>query len=284
MNFDGIAVELFALYNGKPTNSVPLSDRGFAYGDGLFETIKVVDGHAQFLAEHLRRLERDCARLDMALESATLRSEVFSLLSAKSSGVLKIIATRYSTQRGYAASSRARAERFLRFYPQQFPIDIPAREGVAVRLCRQRLSEQAALAGMKHLNRLEQVLARQEWSDNAIAEGLMLDAAGRLIEGTMSNLFLVKSGCVMTPRLHRCGVAGVMRDVIMRQLSERCVPVSETDLTLDDLYAADEVFLSNSLIGIWPVRKIECIHKTIGAVTVAFQTALSNLITEQSIR
>lgn len=277
-------MELFALYNGKPTDSVPLSDRGFAYGDGLFETIKVVDDRAQFLTEHLRRLERDCARLDIGLDTATLRSEVFSLLSAQSSGVLKIIVTRYSTQRGYAASSRARAERFLRFYPQPFPVDVREREGVAVRLCRQRLSEQVALAGMKHLNRLEQVLARAEWSDSAIAEGLMLDTAGRLIEGTASNIFLVKSNAVITPRLHRCGVAGVMREVIMRQLSAQCMPVIEADLTLDDLYAADEVFLSNSLIGIWPVRKIECIHKAIGSVTIAFQTALSNLITEQSVR
>lgn len=277
-------MELFALHNGKPTDKVPFSDRGFAYGDGLFETIKVVDGYAQFLAEHLQRLERDCARLDIDLDCVALRAEVHSLLSLKRSGVsgvLKIIVTRYSAQRGYAAPLHAHAERYLRFYPQPFLQDVRVLEGVAVRLCRQRLSEQASLAGMKHLNRLEQILARAEWSDNAIAEGLMLDTAGRLVEGTMSNVFLVKAGCVLTPRLHRCGVAGVMRDVIMRQLSMQCVPVIEADMTLDDIYVAEEVFLSNSLIGIWPVRKIECIQKNIGDVTIAFQAALNNLIAAQ---
>lgn len=273
-------MELFALYNGKPTDSVPLSDRGFAYGDGLFETIKVVDGEAQFLGEHLRRLERDCARLGIEVDGAILRAEIRSLLSANCSGVLKIIITRYSAQRGYAVAPHSHAERFLRFYPQQFPQDARAVDGVDIRLCRQRLSEQTALAGMKHLNRLEQVLARAEWSDNTVAEGLMLDTRGRVIEGTMSNVFVVKSGRVLTPRLHRCGVAGVMREVIMHQLSIQCAPVMEADLTLDDLSIADEIFLSNSLIGIWPVRKIECIRKAIGGVTISFQNALKHLIAE----
>lgn len=274
-------MELFALHNGKPTDNVPLSNRGFAYGDGLFETIKVAGGRAQFLTEHLQRLERDCARLDIYFDSAALNAEVRSLLSSNNTGVLKIIITRSSAQRGYASPPRARGERFLRFYPQPFPQDERAVDGVAVRLCRQRLSEQSALAGMKHLNRLEQVLARAEWSDNSITEGLMLDTAGRLIEGTMSNVFLVQAGRAMTPRLHRCGVSGVIRGVILNQLSARCVPVIEADLTLDDVYRADEIFLSNSIVGILPVRQIECIRKTVGEITVAFQAALANSIKAQ---
>lgn len=274
----------FALHNGKLTTVVPPANRGFAYGDGLFETIKVIDGRAQFLSEHLQRVQRDCVRLVIDIDRLALESEVASLLSACDSGILKVIITRGSQQRGYAAAPHAPGERFLLFYPQRFVDDTRVRDGVIIRLCRQRLSEQPALAGMKHLNRLEQVLARAEWSDTTIAEGLMLDIAGRLVEGTMSNVFLVRAGRVMTPRLHRCGVAGVMRDVIMRQLSTQCAPVIESDVTLDDLYAADEMFLSNSVIGIWPVRKIECIHKTIGDVTLAFQTALTNLIEARSYR
>ena len=271
----------FALHNGKPTAAVSLANRGLAYGDGLFATIKVSDGRAQFLSEHLQRVQCDCARLDIDLDTIALECEIALLLSAHDSGILKIIITRNSGRRGYAVVPRASAERFLLFYPQRFADDAHAREGVAVRLCRQRLSEQPALAGIKHLNRLEQVLARAEWSDSAIAEGLMLDVAGRLVEGTMSNVFLVRAGRAMTPPVHRCGVAGVMRDVVMHQLSAQCVPVIESDLTLDDLCAADEVFLSNSVIGIWPVRKIECIHKTIGDVTIAFQTALAELVAAQ---
>jgi 4-amino-4-deoxychorismate lyase len=291
-------VELFALHNGIPMAVVSVTNRGFAYGDGLFATIKISDGHPQFLSEHLQRIRRDCVRLNINLDNVALEREIISLLSAQlmstptrflttptqfltthNRGILKVVITRKSNnQRGYAAAPRAAGERFLLFYPLQPTDDVRARDGVAVHLCRQHLSEQHALAGIKHLNRLEQVLARAEWFDSAIAEGLMLDGAGRLIEGTMSNVFLVRSGCVTTPRLHRCGVVGVLRTVIMQQLSARCAPVVEDDLTLDDLYAADEVFLSNSVIGIWPVRKIECIHKAVGDVTIAFQTELNQLI------
>ncbi len=123
------------------------------------------------------------------------------------SGVLKIIVAREATTRGYFAARGTPVARLLQFFPaKRFRRTIRrARLGVAVRLCRQSLSEQPALAGIKHLNRLEQVLARSEWSDAAIAEGLMLDHAGRLIEGTMSNMFLVRGGTLYTPRLHRCG-------------------------------------------------------------------------------
>ncbi len=270
------------MHNGKPASVVPIANRGFAYGDGLFETTKVVDGWIPFLNEHLQRLQRDCMRLGMVLDLNALREEIVTLLAAQSSGILKIVVTRDSVLRGYAVSARAPAERFLLFYPQRFGDDTRTRDGIVVRVCRQRLSEQPALAGMKHLNRLEQVLARAEWSDTGIAEGLMLDTAGRLVEGTMSNVFLVRGGRVLTPRVHRCGVAGVMRDIIFCQLSQRCAPIIEMDLTLDDLYAADEVFLSNSVNGIWPVRQIECIHKLVGNVTIAFQAALSELMSARS--
>lgn len=275
-------MNFLALHNGTPTTVVSVASRGLAYGDGLFETIKVIDGKAQFLDEHLQRLHRDCARLDMVVDSGALRNEIAMLLLKCATGVLKIIVTRSSVLRGYAAPSRAPAERLLQFHPQQFIDDARANEGIAVRVCRQRLSEQANLAGMKHLNRLEQVLARAEWSDANIAEGLMLDNRGRLVEGTMSNVFLVRADGVVTPRLHRCGVAGVIREIILNRLSAQCVPVVEADLTLDDVYGADAMFLSNSVIGILPVRKIECIYKPVSEVAIAFQSALASLITAQN--
>ena len=273
---------VFALHNGQTAAAVAPADRGFNYGDGLFATVRVRAGRAQFLAEHLQRLQRDATRLDIALDASALMREIAALLADGGDGVLKIIVTRAAAARGYAPPPRAAGERFVLFYPQAVDSPLPdslarAADGIAARLCRQRLSEQPVLAGIKHLNRLEQVLARAEWSDAAVAEGLMLDTAGRLVEGTMSNVFLVRDGRALTPRLHRCGVAGVIREVILRRLSARCVPVEESDLTLEDLYAADEVFLTNSLIGIWPVQKIECVHKAVGPVTRAFQTALAAL-------
>jgi 4-amino-4-deoxychorismate lyase len=276
-------MELFAWHNGSSANAVALANRGFAYGDGLFETIKVCGGRPQFLAEHWRRLRRDCARLQLSVDFSVLQFETERALRTRRDGILKIMITRGAGARGYASTPSIGAERWLLFYPQQFDRDAREREGVAARICRQRLAEQPTLAGIKHLNRLEQVIARAEWSDSAIAEGLMLDNVGRLIEGTMSNLFLVRDNKVYTPRLHRCGVAGVMREIILYKLAPRCVSVIETDLLLDDLYSADEVFISNSIIGILPVRKIECLHKPVGAVTIAFQHALTQLLTEKNV-
>jgi 4-amino-4-deoxychorismate lyase len=127
------------------------------------------------------------------------------------------------------------------------------------------------------LNRLEQVLARAEWRDPAIAEGLMMDRSSRLIEGVASNVFLVRAGLVYTPRLQRCGVAGVVRELVLKYMAAECAPVFEADLALDDLLGADEVFLTGSLIGILPVIKIDCLHKRHGDVTIAFQQYFQKL-------
>ncbi len=272
---------LFAMYNGTPTEVVPMANRGLAYGDGLFETVRVEHGRAQFLQQHLRRLQRDCARLDISLDVSSLRVEIDEILARHRSGVLKIIVARESAGRGYFAAPHMPGARILQFHPQLFVDDLRSRVGVAVRICRQQLSEQPTLAGMKHLNRLEQVLARSEWSDVAIAEGLMFDRAERLIEGTMSNVFLVREGVLSTPRLHRCGIAGVMREIVLTQLADNIFDVVQTDLLPADLNAADEVFLTNSVIGIWPVRKVECLHKPVGDVTLALQQKLKALIAHE---
>lgn len=266
---------MIALRNGRPANSVPAHDRGLAYGDGLFETLKTIDGHAQFLEPHLARLQRDCARLDLRLDLDALRDEIARVVRAGRSGVLKLIVTRRAELRGYQASRGAAAERLVLFHPQAFASAPAPSPGVRVRLCRLRLAEQPALAGMKHLNRLEQVRARAEWSDPDIAEGLLLDTAGRLVEAVASNVFVVRRGAVATPRLHRCGVAGVVRELLLHATD--CAPIVEADLTLDDLLDADEVFLTNSIAGIRPVLRIDCLQKARGDVTIAFQNYFQTL-------
>jgi 4-amino-4-deoxychorismate lyase len=272
---------MLAWRNGKSISDTLLSNRGLAYGDGLFETIKVVAGHAQFLELHLQRLQRDCRRLDIALDIAALRADLDNVLHLNRDGILKIVVTRISNERGYSAPRNADGERLLLFYPQYFAVDVRARNGVAVKLCRQTLAEQPVLAGIKHLNRLEQVIARAEWRDPQIAEGLLLDRVGRLIEGTFCNVFLVKDGALFTSRLHRCGVAGVMREIVLQQASQLLLAACERDLVLDDLYTADEVFLTNSVIGIWPVCKIDCLRKPIGDVTIALQQQLNKIIADE---
>ena len=123
-----------------------------------------------------------------------------------------------------------------------------------------RLGENPVLAGIKHLNRLEQVLARAEWDDPDIAEGVLMDNNNNIIEGTMSNLFCVQAlegvqPTLLTPALSRCGVRGVTRDRILETAAQLNIPHRETDMQLSDLQQASEIFISNSLIGIWPVRQ-----------------------------
>ncbi len=123
-------------------------------------------------------------------------------------------------------------------------------------MCQTRLAVQPMLAGLKHLNRLEQVLARAEWSDAEVAEGLMCDVDGHLIEGVATNLFLVNNERIVTPDLRRCGVAGVMRQVLLEQLPGIELPMEVRDVAVEELDVADECFLTNAVVGVWPVARI----------------------------
>jgi 4-amino-4-deoxychorismate lyase len=134
-----------------------------------------------------------------------------------------------------------------------------------VRWCDARLAEQPLLAGIKHLNRLEQVLARAEWTDPDVAEGLMRDVHGRLVCGTMSNVFIVIRDQLVTPALVRAGVAGVMRAALLAAFRQSGAAVVERDVEPAELAAASEVFLSNALIGAWPVRSLEQLRWPVGA-------------------
>lgn len=172
-------------------------------------------------------------------------------------GVLKIIVTRGAGGRGYRWPDVPLPTRVLSFHTRpDYPPDWAA-VGVASRLCRTRLGVNPALAGIKHLNRLEQVLARNEWSDPGIQEGLLLDTLGWMVEGTMSNLFLLRDGQLETPRLDRCGVTGVMRELVMELANSMGMAVREVRCRLSQVLQADEIFLTNSLIGVWPVRRLD---------------------------
>jgi 4-amino-4-deoxychorismate lyase len=134
------------------------------------------------------------------------------------------------------------------------------------------------LAGIKHLNRLEQVMARAEWNDPDIQEGLMLDVNDQVIEGTMTNLFYVKYNSLYTSVLEHSGVAGIMRGIIMSVSADFGVPVVEHLFIKDELLSADEVFVCNSVIGIWPVRQITTKNFSVGPITKALQIQLDRLI------
>ncbi len=238
---------------------IDVQDRGLHYGDGLFETFAVINGEPAMWDGHMQRLQLGCRRLNFpAIDLALLRSEALSLSGDVTQGVLKIIITRGSGGRGYRAPSplSVQVTRILSLYPwPDYPIAFWS-EGVAVRVCATRLGWNPALAGIKHLNRLEQVLARSEWDDVNVPEGLMLDIQGNVIEGTMTNLFVVRNGQLLTPDVSQGGVAGVMRSWILAYARTAGIPSAIAALALEEVISADEIFLCNSVIGLWPVREI----------------------------
>ncbi len=246
-----------SLIDGVPAASLPVTDRAIHYGDGLFETIAVRNGHPEFWVEHMRRLRQGCERLGFAApDPALLKSEAGQLLNGGETAVLKIVVTRGSGGRGYRPPVRPVPRRILSLHPWPEWPESYAIEGIEARLCSTPLGCNPRLAGIKHLNRLEQVLAREEWDDTEIAEGIMLDGSGRLVEGTMSNLFLVRDGRLLTPDLSRCGVAGIMREKVMERARYLGIGCEIASLEPQDLQRAEAVFLTNTLIGVWPVRRI----------------------------
>jgi 4-amino-4-deoxychorismate lyase len=245
------------LIDGRPGQVVHWNDRGLQYGDGLFETVAVRCGQPLLWAAHLARLWQGCSRFGIPAPDAQLLADEARTISAEvRRGVLKLLLTRGSGGRGYRPPEDAHPTRILSIHSFPTYSDDFRKTGVSLYPCRTRLGLNPSLAGLKHLNRLEQVLGRREWNDPRIPEGLMRDIDGRVVEGTMTNLFIVRDGCLNTPDLSRCGVLGVMRGEVLRLARSAGVGATVTDLMPADLATADEVFVCNSLIGVWPVRKI----------------------------
>lgn len=270
----------YCLVNGQATTGIPINDRGLAYGDGLFETIKIVSRIPQFLDQHLRRLEQGCRKLEIELDTSLLKAELDQLLDQwpESSGVLKITVTREFGGRGYRYTKPSGGNRYLQLQPFDEAGIQRWRGGVKLRICHHRLPLNPPLAGLKHLNRLDNVMARAEWSDDAFDEGLMLDARGRVVEGTLSNFFLVLEDTLVTPNLHACGVAGVIRQFVRDKLAPaqgRAVIVRDVDAV--ELERCSEWFICNSLIGICPVLAIDDLKRPPGAVTASLQKALEEI-------
>jgi 4-amino-4-deoxychorismate lyase len=277
VNLAAAAPEL-VLVNGLKTDMVSALERGLHYGDGLFETLGCIAGRPRFLSLHLRRLARGCVRLGIpAPDLPAIGRELETLAGASDRSIVKLIVTRGpALARGYAVGGHERPTRIALRYPWPVPREDAA--GVRVRIASLALSENPATAGIKHLNRLEQVLARAEWRDPAIAEALLFSRSGALISGTMSNVFLVRSGTLMTPTLDLCGVAGVMREVVLAASAESTIRTEERVLTRGDLDAAQEIFLTNALTGIRGVRELEGRTFRDGPVTRRLQTAIAPVL------
>ncbi len=262
-------------------------DRAAAYGDGLFETIAVRDSKPRFWSMHNERLQTGCERLGLPCPKpdallAELETAIAAAKILTEFATAKLTVAAGAAGRGYRRDPRADPSIRISLHAASI---LPARNyqsGILTRMCTTRLAIQPLLAGIKTLNRLEQVMARAEWDDENIFEGLMLDTDGRLICGTMSNVFIVKESAVITPAITRCGVSGIMRRHLLGLLQkEQGIECEVRDVTADELSTADEVFLTNSQFGVLPVRTCAPMQWDIGPVTRCAQTiAAANSVPE----
>jgi len=223
----------------------------------------------------MARLARGCQRLGLSFpDFDQIRQSIIDNVGATKQAVAKILVIRGGLAHGYQVdrSMKPNVQVMVRSWP-----DYPNhywKQGVSIRWCQTRLSLQPALAGIKHLNRLEQVLARSEWGDQYV-EGLMRDTCDRVIEGTKTNLFLVSKGTLITPDLSESGVAGVMRAEVIAQAGQAGIPVVVKPVTVDEVEDSSELFLTNSLIGMWPIAQIEIQNYDVaGTISTTLQKAL----------
>lgn len=269
--------------NGKPDKLLSNTDRGLHFGDGLFETMLIRAEHIQFYSYHWRRLQLGLSRLKLDFDEKTFLADIqlaFDFLKCSSFNVhqhwrLKYIVSRGDNTSGYAVDDAQSVTRIMLLQPFDRDVSSLQCSGVKARFCQWRLSTQSGLAGIKHLNRLDQVMARSEWSEVDIFEGLMADQQGRWLEGTMSNLFVVTAEQkLLTPPLVEAGVHGTIRQVILDEICPE-IGVQYQQVYLPDFSEVEEVFITNALMGIVPVISLAHHVFSVGPITRQLQRQLS---------
>ena len=265
---------------GERRASIPVNDRAAHYGDGVFETIAIRDGAPRLWNYHAERLATACDRLgidapDMAVIAGDVHDAISKTTADRAYATAKIIVSAGTGPRGYRRPGGPASVLIGLSGGQPLP-GLSYADGVAVRLCNTRLAIQPQLAGIKSLNRLEQVLARNEWNDDSVFEGVTLDTDGRVICGTMSNVFLFQDKRLVTPAITRCGVSGVMRRHVLTIAEEAGIDCDVRDVLPGELVASDGMMLTNSLIGAVPVREFEGRHIGCSATAKTLQELLLN--------
>lgn len=266
--------------NGEALAQLSASDRGLQYGDGLFETVAIRKGEPRLWGNHIDRLTRGCDLLGIKMPST---ADLYDGIehAVRQSGVppaycvAKIIVSAGAGQRGYGRQFVDTPTVMFAAFPSSPPPLESYRDGIETVLCTTRLAGNSPLAGCKTLNRLEQVLARSEFIDSAVFEGLTMDADDRIICGTMSNVFVVSGDTIATPSLHSSGVEGVMRRHIIETLTEQGIEIEIRTVKLDEMDNMDEVFVCNSQFGVMPVRRCMQINWPVGEVTKTVMATLA---------
>lgn len=269
------------IVNGEVTDFISVEDRALNYGDGVFETLVIKDSEPRHWQSHWQRLEMGCQRLRIAApDEKILHNELQLLLdknhiSQDKQYVLKIIVSRGIGKRGYKPPMSPQITRIIGIFPYPEYPDSYFRNGVKITVCKTPLSCNPILAGIKHLNRLEQVMAQDEFNSPDIVDGIMLNSDQHVVECTMSNVFWITNNQLVTPDLSNCGVAGVTRENILQLAKELQIPTTIDYFDIKDLYEADEIFISNSVFGILPVRALDGYQKSVGPLTRKLMKALS---------
>ena len=246
---------LQSLINGQQTEHISIRDRGIQYGDGCFETIRVLSNKLILWSAHLKRLEQACKALHLSVNFELLQSEISQLLQGNKTAdiILKIIVTRGEGGRGYTPPDQADCTRIIQLIDYVAP---DTKYGARVAVCQHRLSSNSLLGGIKHLNRLDQVLASAQIPAD-FDEGLCMDEQGAVIEGCRSNLLLTIDNQLVTPDLSKSGVEGVMLNHLIEEFREQGTRVLRRKISLSELKTASEIFLCNSVFGIWPIAEIK---------------------------
>lgn len=266
--------------NGTQSQVVSANDRGLAYGDGLFETMLVAQGDIPLWPLHHERLLKGLVCLQLTVESQRIRQAIDTALEESKTFsdelfVLKLIITRGESTRGYQIDTQAQSTLITQLSP--LSVDTTKHDGVNIHYCEQALMP-TTWAGLKTLNQLPYVLAAQERLNTGFDEGLLFTPEGELIEATARNVFIVKNDKILTPILDQCGVAGVMRRNLTDKIATQIgVEVVEQRLTKKDIADADELFLANSISGIWPVIQCEKLKWPVGPVTRSLQAMCHGL-------
>ena len=265
------------LVNGKSVadtaHAISAEERGLQYGDGIFETMLLRDGQVRYFADHYARLQLGCERLSITPPAIDIiKSDIAQIVRVANAGVLKLTLTRGAGGRGYRSAPSLQPTRMLGLHPLP---TVENTSGIAVRWCDTRLARNAQLAGIKHLNRIEQVLAQNEWHDAHFAEGLMLDTEGELICATAANVFFFSERTLVTPDLRFSGIRGVMRAQVLAMARLLKIDVEERSVWPQELAAASEVFVTNAIRGLRPVVRLDVQTWQVGPIAQQLSAALS---------
>jgi len=241
--------------NGKLSDSIKITDRGFQFGDGLFETMVIHNGIVKDLDLHLSRMSSGAKRLGISFP-VNWEEEIISICKSVTHSVLKLILTRGNSDLGLKLNLNNSPNRIIKISSFPAIIDKFQNDGIKMQICKIKMSCNPSFTGLKLLNWLEPAMANLDLSDG-YQEGLMLDMKGNIVEGTTSNFFAIKNNTLFTPDLTHCGLSGITRDKILAIAKQMSMQVNVTNITVADLANFDECFISNSVINIYPVLRIE---------------------------